>query len=133
MIVVDTNIISYLFLKGEQSIQVKELLKKDSNWVSPILWKSEFRSVLSLYIRKQFLSLIEAKTLMDEAEHFMRGSEFNINSDQIFDLVTNSNCSSYDCEFVALAKDLSIPLITNDKKIIKEFPQFVYYIKDYLK
>jgi len=132
MIVVDTNIISYLFLTGEYTNQVKKLLMQDSNWISPILWKSEFRNVLSNYIRKKYINLSEAKILMNEAEHFMRGFEFNINSDQVLDLVNNSDCSAYDCEFVALAKDLHLPLITSDKKIIKAFPKFVYSISHYL-
>jgi len=105
---------------------------QDSNWISPILWKSEFRNVLSNYIRKKYINLSEAKILMNEAEHFMRGFEFNINSDQVLDLVNNSDCSAYDCEFVALAKDLHLPLITSDKKIIKAFPKFVYSISHYL-
>jgi len=31
--------------------------------------------------------------------------------------------SSYDCEFVSLAKEAGLPLITEDKKILREFPE----------
>jgi len=51
MIVVDTNIIGYLFLSSEQSLLAERALKKDSEWAAPILWRSELRNVLALYMR----------------------------------------------------------------------------------
>jgi len=43
-------------------------------------------------------------------------------SDDVLQLVRDSSCSAYDCEFVALAKKLSVPLVTEDKQILKDFP-----------
>ncbi|MBL7164528.1 MAG: type II toxin-antitoxin system VapC family toxin, partial [Anaerolineales bacterium] len=57
MIVVDTNIIAYLYLESERSSQAERLLEKDTQWSAPLLWRSEFRNVLALYIRKKELSL----------------------------------------------------------------------------
>ena len=49
MIVVDTNVIAYLFLEGEHTQEAEEVLKIDPDWVSTTrLWRSEFRSVLAL-------------------------------------------------------------------------------------
>jgi predicted nucleic acid-binding protein len=39
--------------------------------------------------------------------------------------VRDSDCSAYDCEFVALAVQLEIKLVTMDKKLLKSFPQLV--------
>ena len=50
MIVVDTNIISYLYISGERSGQVERLLSVDAHWSAPVLWRSEFRSVLARYL-----------------------------------------------------------------------------------
>ena len=36
MIVVDTNIISYLFIHGQETEIVKQILTKDSDWIAPI-------------------------------------------------------------------------------------------------
>lgn len=132
MIVVDTNIIAYFFIPGENTQLAKTLLKKDSKWVSPILWRSEFRNILALYIRKNYLSLSEAKLLIEEAERLMSGSEFHINSNKVLDLANRSQCSAYDCEFVALAMDLNLPLITSDKQLIREFPEIVFPLKYYI-
>ena len=38
------------------------------------------------------------------------------------ELVRDSDCSAYDCEFVALAVKLDTKLVTVDKKLLKAFP-----------
>jgi predicted nucleic acid-binding protein len=47
-------------------------------------------------------------------------------------LVNSSSCSAYDCEFVALAQYLDIPLITEDKKILRDFPSATKSLDIYL-
>jgi len=37
MIVVDTNVIGYLFLSNEQSVLAERALQKDHEWAAPIL------------------------------------------------------------------------------------------------
>jgi len=122
MIVVDTNIIAYLYLEGNRSSQVERLLEKDPHWAAPLLWRSEFRNVLAHYIRKSLLSLDEAQEIMREAMLLMNGREFDIVSFHVLGRVASKDCSAYDCEFVALAEDLKIALVTVDKKILEQFP-----------
>jgi predicted nucleic acid-binding protein len=55
MIVVDTNVIAYLYLTGEYSDLSERLLEHDPDWMAPRLWRSEFRNVLALYLRKELL------------------------------------------------------------------------------
>lgn len=129
MIVVDTNVIAYLFIKGDHSAKAVSLLKSDPIWLTPFLWKSEFRSVLALYFRQGHLSINEAQSIMNEAEEFLSGNEYEVNSFEVLDLVSNSNCSAYDCEFVALAKRLGLNFYTSDKKILKEFPELASDLK----
>ena len=132
MIVADTNIIAYLYLEGEWSTQVEKLLEKDAQWAAPLLWRSEFRNVLALYIRKRNLSLEQAQQIMQEAMLLLQGREYEIVSSHVLALVAASGCSAYDCEFVALAQDLGISLVTVDKNILKEFPQIAVSLDDYL-
>jgi predicted nucleic acid-binding protein len=122
MIVVDTNIIGHLYLTGDHSRQAEEALLKDPLWVAPLLWRSELRSVLTLYLRKRLLSLADAQQIMEEALHLMRGREYETASHQVLALAAASACSAYDCEFVALAKDLNILMITLDKQVLRQFP-----------
>lgn len=122
MIVADTNIISYLLLPTEFSDQASQLYQRDSEWAAPVLWRSEFRNVLALYLRKKLITLAEALVLQEEAEALMLDREFTVPSVSILSLTDSSTCSAYDCEFVALARQLSVKLVTEDKKILAEFP-----------
>jgi predicted nucleic acid-binding protein len=40
----------------------------------------------------------------------------------VLQLVSTSRCTSYDCEFVATAQQLGVPLITEDRAILAAFP-----------
>ncbi len=132
MIVADTNIISYLLLPTPYSESVDAAYKLDSEWAAPLLWKSEFRNVLALYLRKKIINLEKALLLQESAESIMTQNEFDISSSQVLALINESSCSSYDCEFVALAHHLNTPLVTQDKKILKEFPSTAISIADFL-
>jgi predicted nucleic acid-binding protein len=122
MIVVDTNIIGYLFLSSEQSLLAERALKKDSEWAAPILWRSELRNVLALYTRKNFIKLEHAQYIMDGALELLRGREYEVSSYEVLRLASESECSAYDCEFIAAANDLKVPLITVDNELLREFP-----------
>ncbi len=123
MIVVDTNIISYFYLNSEYSALAEQVFYKDSVWSAPLLWRSEFRSVLTLYLRRNILSLSEAIEIFEFAEELLKEKEYEVNAVQVLKLSYESGCSAYDCEFVSLAKDLDVLLITEDKKILSRFPE----------
>lgn len=122
MIVVDTNVLSYFFLSGEHTAPVAKVFEKDSHWIAPPLWASEFRSVLVLYIRKRILTLEEAAGLAGHVESFMKGNEYPVASGSVLALAKESGCSAYDCEFVALALAMDVPLVTTEKKLLNAFP-----------
>jgi predicted nucleic acid-binding protein len=121
MIVVDTNVIAYLYLTGEYSPLSEKALRKDPDWTAPLLWRSEFRNVLASYLRKRILSLEEANRIMEEASMLMHDGEYEVTSLQVLSLASTSACSAYDCEFIALAQDLQAPLVTVDKQILRAF------------
>jgi predicted nucleic acid-binding protein len=123
VIVVDSNVIGYLYLSVGRSEQAEQLLREDAQWAAPQLWRSEFRNVLALYVRKRILTLAAAQGIMEEALLLMAGRQYEVASSQVLRLAATSSCSAYDCEFVALAQDLGIPLVTVDKQVLDQFPQ----------
>lgn len=123
MIVVDTNLIGYLYLESKHSLLAEQAWLKDKQWAAPLLWRSEFRNVLALYIRKQWLTLEDSRQIMTEALNLMETEEYEADSHEVLRLVGVSNCSAYDCEFVALAQELGTALVTVDKQILKDFPE----------
>ena len=123
MIVVDTNVLAYLYLPGEYTAAAESLLEQDSAWAAPILWRSEFRNILSGYLRRKSLSFDQAINLQREAESMLEGLEFEVDSLAVLELVKDSDCSAYDCEFVALATKLGTQLVTMDGKLLRAFPK----------
>lgn len=121
MIVVDTNVLAYLYLPGEYTAHAERLLEADGDWAVPVLWRSEFRNILAGCLRRQTLNLQQAMALQLEAESLVAGNEFEVESRKVLELVQASTCSAYDCEFVALAQGLNTQLLTADKQILRNF------------
>ena len=71
--------------------------------------------------------------IFEGAEELLKEYEYEINSTQVLSLSYSSGCSAYDCEFVNLAKDLNIPLITQDKKVLHSFPETAKSMDKFLK
>ena len=103
MIIVDTNIIAYLHVNGKFTTLALQLLEKDSTWVAPPLWQSEFRNLLLNYIRHNIIGLEDGIGLMEDALLTMQYRELVPSNALILTLAANSSLSAYDGEFVALA------------------------------
>jgi predicted nucleic acid-binding protein len=123
MIVVDTNILIALHMTSEATGQVLEILQKDPYWCSPPLWQSEFRNILAGYIRRNRITLEQAKQIMKSALITMAGGEVPVSPWRVLELASASTCTAFDCEFVALAQELGVKLITSDKQILAQFPE----------
>ena len=123
MIVVDSNVLAYLYLPSEHTTAAERLLEQDPEWVAPVLWRSEFRNILAGYLRRGGLTFDQAHALQREAEELLVDSEFEVDSLKVLELVRDSDCSAYDCEFIALALQLETQLVTMDGKLLRAFPQ----------
>lgn len=124
MIVVDSNIVAYLYLPGDHTAKAESLLQRDAGWVAPLLWRSEFRNILAGYMRRQILTFQAALDLQQEAESLLASTEHEVDSRLVLELVRDSDCSAYDCEFIALAMMLGVKLVTMDGKLLKAFPRY---------
>lgn len=122
MIVVDTNIIAYLLINGDQTASAVAVSRKDPEWAGPLLWRCEMRNLLSLYVRREVFSRRAAVLIMEEALASMQDREFDVASARVLELSEESGCTSYDCEFVCVAERLDVLLVTSDKKLLTAFP-----------
>lgn len=123
MIVVDTNVLAYLYLPSEHTTMAEVLLERDPDWVVPVLWRSEFRNILAGCLRRKTLAFQDAIKIQAEAEGLLAGGEHAVDSRRVLELVRDSDCSAYDCEFVALGMELGTVLVTMDAKLLKAFPR----------
>jgi predicted nucleic acid-binding protein len=123
VIVVDTNIICYRWIPSSHSPDVDKALARDPDWIAPLLWRSEFRKALAGAMRQNLITPQIANDIIDKAEWHFVNCEFAVSSYAVLDLVANSTCSAYDCEFVALAEEQRVLLITVDRQILHDFPE----------
>jgi len=122
MIVVDTNVIAYLYLPGDRTAAADALCRTDSEWSAPLLWRSELRNVLATQMRARRIDLDTARAIQSEAEQLLRGREFAVDSAEVLRLAAESGCSAYDSEFVTLADYLDVPLYSADRRLVERFP-----------
>ncbi|MEQ1691311.1 MAG: type II toxin-antitoxin system VapC family toxin [Gemmatimonas sp.] len=121
MIVTDANLLAYLVLPGERTAESEAVLLMDPVWVAPVLWRSELRSVVHKYVSRGDITLARAVALLEQAEGILEGREGEVDSRNVLELASRSKCSTYDCEYVALAVALGVPLVTTDRAVLRDF------------
>ena len=123
MIVVDTNIIHYCWVRGQHTEIAQAVRRQDPDWHAPVLWRSELRNVLTAYLRRRLLSRVQIGGILRAADQAMADGEHLVADDLVLEVVAGSTLTAYDAEFVALASALAVPLVTADKAVLKAFPE----------
>jgi predicted nucleic acid-binding protein len=123
VIVVDNSVLVYFWLPGIFTELAEAAKERDGVWAAPILWRAEFRNVLAGYLRKRQLTEAEANAAYLNAQKDLGAQEYTVPTERILRLVLGSDCTACGCEYVALAQDLGVPLVTTDKQILRAFPK----------
>jgi predicted nucleic acid-binding protein len=131
VIVVDTNVVAYLLFPGTHTDAARATLTRDPVWAAPPLWRGEFRNVLALYLRERLVSLARALDIQELAESLLAGREYAVDSRDVLNHAHDSRRSAYDCEFVAVAAALGVPLVTSDRQLVSSFPRIAVDIRDF--
>lgn len=122
MIVVDTNVIAYLFLRGLHSSAVDRLVASEPDWAAPRLWLDEFLNVLVIQERNGLISPKDAADILRDAEALMVGGSYEIPANRILATARRTGCTAYDSQFITLAEDLGLTLYTFDRRILTNCP-----------
>ena len=133
MIVVDSSVLVYFWLPGDFTELAEAAKQRDGTWAAPILWRSQFRTVLADCLRKNLLTEAEANIAHANAQKDLGDHEFAVPTERIIKLVLASDCSANDCEYVALAQDLGVPLVTPDKQVLRAFPKIAVSLEEFAK
>ncbi len=122
MIVADTNIVAYLVIQGDLTDRVESLRAREKHWKAPALFRHEWLNVVTLYVYKKLLSRDEAIRAFRRGMALVEIDEGIPDPVRIINLHQASGCASYDCQFVALAEDVSVKMVTFDEQILRAFP-----------
>ena len=119
MIVVDTNVMVRLLMGEQEGIDANKLLEKDAEWAAPRLLLSELRNVLVGFVRRGELNPDQAKAMSDDASMILGGRIASLSGPYVIDTALECGLTAYDAEFVALARSLGVPLVTQDNAILR--------------
>lgn len=122
MIVVDSNGLASLYLPGEYTEGAEQWMEHDPDRAAPVLWRSQFRNILAGYRRRGKRTFEPAHALQSETENLLAGTEHEVDSRSVLEMARDSECSAYDCEFVAPAKKLCTKLVTMHGNVLRSFP-----------
>ena len=122
MVVVDTNIVTYLLIEGDRTKQAQALFAKDSDWRSEAFLLVEFSNLLATFRRVQALSGEQTETLLAEAARRVR-ELLSVPNLRALRCAERYAVSAYDARFLAAADTLGTKLVTEDAKLRAAAPE----------
>jgi predicted nucleic acid-binding protein len=122
VIVVDVNVVAYYFIEGEKTRLARELMQRDPDWRLPPLWRHEYLNVLATYARQGGATLEQVRGLWRRALELLGAREQSADHETALALAINHPISAYDGQYVALAQQLGVVFVTQDRRLLKAFP-----------
>ena len=116
MIVVDTNVIAYLLIEGDRTVDAQALRLADSDWRSEPFLLVEFSNLLATQVRAKALSAAQAKSLLESAAQQV-AAWVEVPHAEALAVALERQVSAYDARCVACARRLSAPLVTEDSRL----------------
>jgi predicted nucleic acid-binding protein len=132
VIVVDSNVIAYAWIQGDRTQLAQRVRLRDPQWHVPVLWRSELRNTFAGYLWRGAIDVDRATAAMDAAQAILAGYEHQVANARVLQLAAVSRLSAYDCEFLALAESLAVPLVTEDRAVLKAFPDLALTMEAFL-
>jgi predicted nucleic acid-binding protein len=132
MIVIDANILIYALIECDNSRLIPKLKAKDANWRTTELCRHETLNVLATYQRRGVLTLEQCRELLSHANQFITQAQCEVDFAASLDIAAKHGISGYDAQYVALATNLSVPLISEDRKLRQAVPETVISIQQFI-
>jgi predicted nucleic acid-binding protein len=131
VIVADADLVAYFWIEQVRSEAARRVRRRDAAWAVPQLWRSEFRAILRGHMRSGLMTHEEARGFAKQAGADLGGAEHEVDGAATLQLISETDCSAYDAEYVALAQALGVPLVTGRRALAKQFPQTAVVMEDF--
>ena len=132
MIVVDSNIIAARTLTASLSSIAERLEKNDSVWIVPTLWRYEFQNILATAIKAKQITAADAKEVWERVAGILADNESEPSPLKVQGLVARFRITADDGQFIALAMEMNIPCITEDRALWERFPGITVSMHDFM-
>lgn len=133
MIVVDSNIIAARNLTSSLTSKAEQVERKDPVWIVPTIWRYEFQNILATAMKVRQITPEDAFEIWQRVSGVLAENESEPSPAKVLDLVARYGITSYDGQFIALAMEMGIPCVTEDRALREKFPRVGISMDDFLK
>jgi predicted nucleic acid-binding protein len=133
MIVVDSNIITARTLTSSLTSKAEQLEEKDPLWVVPVLWRYEFQNILATAIKSKQIKPEQALDVWKKVSGVLIENEYEPSTSKVIDLIAEYGITAYDGQFIAVALEMGIQCVTEDRELQEKFPGIAISIDEFLK
>lgn len=117
MLLIDTNVVAYLLIDGDQTEAAQRLRRNDRDWRSEAFLLVEFTNVLASSMATRKMTLLSAQAFLAKAAALFDGKLARIPRAMVLTTVARYRVSAYDARFLALADHLGKRLVTEDARL----------------
>ena len=133
MIVVDSNIMTARNLTSSRTPEAKQVEEKDPVWIVPVLWRYEFQNILATAIKAKQIKSEQALDIWEKVSNILIDNECEPTASKVIDLVAQYEISAYDGQFIAVALEMGILCVTEDRELQEKFPGIAISMDEFLK
>lgn len=133
MIVVDSNIVAARNLTSSLTSEAKQVEEKDPIWIVPVLWRYEFQNILASAIKGKQIKPEQALNVWKRVSNILIENEYEPSVSKVVDLVAEYEITAYDGQFIAVALEMEIQCVTEDRELQEKFPGIAISMKEFLK
>ena len=123
MVLVDTNVLAYLFLDGPYTDDARRLFAADSDWRSDRYVLVELTNVLRMAMRVRDLPLADAVTTLHRSRDVIEQGLVDVPHEEALRTSASLGVSAYDARFLAAARALGVKLVTEDARLRRAAPE----------
>ena len=132
MIVVDSNVVAARNLKSSLTSQAQKVEEKDPVWIVPALWRYEFQNILATAIKAKQIRREQALDAWEKVSKILIENEYEPPVSKVIDLVAQYGITAYDGQFIAVALEMGIPCLTEDRELQEKFPGIAISMDQFL-
>src|SRR4030042_3549858 len=133
MIVVDSNIVTARNLTSSLTSEAKQVEEKDPVWIVAVLWRYEFQNILANAIKAKQIKPEQALDIWERVSNILIENECEPSASKVMDLVAQYGITAYDGQFIAVALEMGIPCVTEDRELQEKFPGIAISMNEFLK
>ncbi len=133
MIAVDANVVLPLLREDTLTDACRNVRAIAPEWIVPSLLKTELTNVLLKEVKAGFLAMDQAlQATRTAVDLIAKARVLDPPLADILETAHRSGLTAYDATYVVLARSLGVPLITEDKQILRTCPDIALSMKQFL-